>query len=98
MFFKYGDNNFYRSNYFTTEWSPLLPFLPNRSLVILLIEQLKSVERISGDCFWAGSVGYRGPKSASPFQCSELSSPSVLEVGPNRRLVIVRLFSSLWTD
>ena len=31
------------------------------------------------------------------YQCSELSSPSVLEVGPDRPLVVVCLFLSLWT-
>ena len=101
IFFEYGDNNFYRPNHFTTEWSPLLPFLPNRALVILLIVKLKRVERIVGDCFWAGSVDYRVPrglKSAGPFQCSELSCLSVLGVGPDRQPVVVRLFLSLWTD
>ena len=61
-----GDNNFYRPNHFTTEWSPLLPFLPNRALVILLIVKLKRVERIVRDCFWAGSVNYRAPGAGNP--------------------------------
>ena len=63
MFFKYGDNDFYRSNHFTMEWSPLLPLLPNRSLVILVIVKLKRDKRIDGDILWAGSVSYR----ACPF-------------------------------
>ena len=32
------------------------------------------------------------------IQCSEPSSPSVLEVGPDGQPAVVRLFSSPWTD
>jgi len=51
---------------FHKEWSPPLPFLPNKSLVILFIVKLKSNEIIDGDCLWASRVGYRASGVRNP--------------------------------
>jgi len=65
--------------------------------LLIVPQQVDYVSCYKFDCERVGLVGDMKNLSA-PLQCSEPSSPSVLEVGPDGPPVVVRLFLSPWTD